>query len=125
LAAPLLSDLSIVFVKLDSYEMTPQFLKLSKPCGCAVSTMDLSEARGLVLFRVVREGIGVTRRLGARRHRVDYRQLAYSPSNPSVSEPTDHHQKITEMAGALHSRRSSGSRFQFFCVEVFSLLPKR
>src|ERR1700693_3834448 len=43
-----------------------QFLKLSKPCGCTVSTMGLSEARGLVLFRVIRGGIGVTQRLGAK-----------------------------------------------------------
>ncbi len=62
-----------------------RFLKLSKPGGCTVSTMGLSEARGLVLFRVIRGGIGVTRRLGACRHRVDYRPLSYSPSNPSVS----------------------------------------
>ena len=27
--------------------------------------MDLSEARGLVLFRVIREGIGITQRLSA------------------------------------------------------------
>jgi hypothetical protein len=27
--------------------------------------MDLSEARGLVLFRVIRGGIGITQRLGA------------------------------------------------------------
>src|SRR5579862_1659464 len=30
--------------------------------------MDLSEARGLVLFRVVREGIGITQRLSAQWH---------------------------------------------------------
>ena len=60
-----------------------QFLKRGKRCGCTVSTMVLSEARGLVLFRVVRGGIGFTQRLGAR-HRA-YRRLAYSPSNPSVS----------------------------------------
>jgi len=30
-----------------------------------VATMDLSEARGLVLFRVVRRGIGISRRLSA------------------------------------------------------------
>jgi len=42
-----------------------RFQKLSKPCGCTVSTMGLSEARGLVLFRVIRGGIGVTQRLGA------------------------------------------------------------
>ena len=68
-----------------SSEDADRFLELSKPCGCRLSTMGLSEARGLVLFRVIRGGIGVTRRLGARRHRVDYRPLAYSPSNPSVS----------------------------------------
>ena len=33
--------------------------------GCTVSTMDLSEARGLVLFRVIRGGIGLTQRLSA------------------------------------------------------------
>src|SRR6478736_6451932 len=43
-----------------------RFLKLGKRCGCTVSTMVLSEARGLVLFRVVRGGIGFTQRLGAR-----------------------------------------------------------
>src|SRR5689334_12410058 len=40
-------------------------LKRSKRFGCTVSTMVLSEARGLVLFRVVRGGIGFTQRLGA------------------------------------------------------------
>src|SRR5438552_11534420 len=45
-----------------------RFLKLGKRCGCTVSTMVLSEARGLVLFRVVRGGIGFTQRLGARHH---------------------------------------------------------
>src|SRR5436190_791481 len=40
-------------------------------------------------------------------------------------EPTDHHQQRSpEMEGALHPRRSSGLRFQFFCVEVLSLLPR-
>src|SRR5207245_1461144 len=39
--------------------------KQIKPCGCTVATMDLSEARGLVLFRVVRRGIGISRRLSA------------------------------------------------------------
>jgi hypothetical protein len=47
--------------------------------------MDLSEARGLVLFRVVREGIGITRRLSAQWALPAYRPLGYSLSNPSVS----------------------------------------
>src|SRR5207253_9557996 len=42
---------SCIFISSDDAD---QSLKLSKPCGCTVSTMDLSEARGLVLFRVVR-----------------------------------------------------------------------
>ena len=41
-----------------------RFSETGKRCGCTVSTMDLSEARGLVLFRVVRRGIGFTQRLG-------------------------------------------------------------
>src|ERR1700687_4698376 len=40
-----------------------RFLKLGKRCGCSVSTMVLSEARGLVLFRVVRGGVGFHKRL--------------------------------------------------------------
>src|ERR1022692_2029305 len=89
-----------------------QFRNGIKPCGCTVSTMGLSEARGLVLFRVIRGGIGVTQRLGARRHRVVYRPFSYSPSNPSVSR-TDWPppEKITGDGRALHPRRSSGLRF--------------
>ena len=48
---------------------TPISFETIKPCGCTVSTMDLSEARGLGLFRVIRGGIGITQRLGAR-HRL-------------------------------------------------------
>ena len=56
-----------------------------KPCGCMVATMDLSEARGLVLFRVVRRGIGISRRLSVTDTLSAYRRLGCSPSNPSVS----------------------------------------
>ena len=39
-------------------------------------------------------------------------------------EPTGHHQRENRGDGrALHRRRSSGLRFQFLNVEVFSLLP--
>src|SRR6202162_4816545 len=50
-----------------------------------VATMDLSEARGLVLFRVVRRGIGISRRLSVTDTLCAYRRLGCSPSNPSVS----------------------------------------
>jgi hypothetical protein len=42
-----------------------RFLKLASACGCTASTMVLSATRGLELFRVVREGIGLTQRLCA------------------------------------------------------------
>ena len=42
-----------------------RFAKLGKRSGCTVSTMVLSEAHGLRLFRVIREGIGLSQRLGA------------------------------------------------------------
>jgi hypothetical protein len=38
--------------------------------------MGLSEARGLVLFRAIRGGIGLHGDWVPRRHRVDYRRLA-------------------------------------------------
>ena len=42
-----------------------RFAKLSKRSGCSMSAMVLCEARGLLLFRVVRGGIGLSQRLGA------------------------------------------------------------
>jgi hypothetical protein len=45
-----------------------------------VSTRDLSEARGLVLFRVIRGGIEISQRLATQG--TVYRRLSYSPSNP-------------------------------------------
>jgi hypothetical protein len=62
------------------------FLKPGKRGGCSVSTMVLSEARGLVLFRVIRGGIGFTQRLGVDWAPCAYRVSSYSPSNPSVSK---------------------------------------
>src|SRR2546425_415391 len=46
--------------------------------SCTVATMDLSEARGLVLFRVVRRGIGISRRLSrSEEHTSELQSLAY------------------------------------------------
>jgi hypothetical protein len=88
--------------------------------------MDLSEARGLVLFRVVRGGIGISRRLGAI-GTVPSTGHCHTHPRTRASQRTDWPppEKITGDGRALHPRRSSGLRFQFFCVEVFSLLPKR
>src|SRR5271169_150461 len=88
--------------------------------------MVLSEARGLVLFRVIRGGIGLTQRLGATGTVSSTGVRDTHPRTRASQEPIGHHQRRSpEMEGALHPRRSSGLRFQFFCVEVFSLLPKR
>src|SRR6266571_4799094 len=73
-----------------------QFLKPAKPCGCTVSTMDLSEAHGLVLFRVVREGIGITQRLSATGTGAPTGVRDAHPRTRASQEPTGHHQtKIT------------------------------
>src|SRR5216683_3546474 len=59
-------------------------------------------------------------------HLCAYRPLGCSPSNPSVSR-TNQPPPEKESGGdgrALHRRRSSGLRFQFLSVEVFSLLPQ-
>src|ERR1700731_5123724 len=48
-----------------SSDNADRFLKLASTRGCTVSTMVLSATRGLVLFRVIREGIGLTQRLSA------------------------------------------------------------
>src|SRR5713101_1489332 len=73
---------------------TPKrFLKRSKPCGCMVSTMDLSEARGLVLFRVVREGIGISQRLSATGTCAPTGDWDARPRTRAPQEPTGHHQQ--------------------------------
>jgi len=53
---------SCMFISSDNAD---RFLKLASTRGCTVSTMVLSATRGLVLFRVIREGIGLTQRLSA------------------------------------------------------------
>src|ERR1700680_5076358 len=53
---------SCMFISSDNAD---RFLKLASARGCTVSTMVLSATRGLVLFRVIREGIGLTQRLSA------------------------------------------------------------
>jgi hypothetical protein len=58
-----------------------------------LATMDLSEARGLVLFRVVREGIGISQRLSAialiRLQAIG--MLTLEPER--LKNRTDHHQR--------------------------------
>jgi hypothetical protein len=56
---------SISVASLLSSDDADRFLTLASTRGCTVSTMVLSATRGLVLFRVIREGIGLTQRLSA------------------------------------------------------------
>ena len=51
-----------------------RFLKLASAVVAWLATMDLSEARGLVLFRVIREGIGINTEAQCHRHCVAYRR---------------------------------------------------
>src|SRR5437867_8011984 len=94
---------SCIFISSDN---ATQFLKPAKPCGCTVSIMDLSEAHGLVLFRVVREGIGITQRLSATGTGAPTGVWDAHPRTRASQEPTGHHrQRSPEMERALHPRR--------------------
>src|SRR3984957_2947639 len=59
-------SLSAVFIA--SLRPSPSVLRPTSKTGCQVPTMVLSEARGLWLFRVIREGLESAERLGAPRH---------------------------------------------------------
>src|SRR5260370_25823302 len=106
-----------------SSDNADRFLKLASTRGCTVSTMVLSATRGLVLFRVIREGIGLTQRLSAtgtvRLQAI--RMLTLEPERLQNQLATTR-KRSPEMEGSS-PRRSSGLRFQFVSVEVFSLLP--
>ena len=86
--------------------------------------MDLSEAPCLVLFRVVREGIGISQRLSAS-GTLGLQAIGMLTLEPErlKNQLTTTRKRSPEMEGALHRRRSSGLRLQFRNVEVFSLLP--
>src|SRR3984957_9303797 len=57
-------SLSAVFIAL--LRRSPSVLRPTSKTGCQMATMVLSEARGLSLFRVIREGLESAERLGAR-----------------------------------------------------------
>jgi hypothetical protein len=107
-----------------SSDNADRFLKLASTRGCTVSTMVLSATRGLVLFRVIREGIGLTQRLSATDtvRLQAFGMLTLEPERLKNQLATTR-KRSPEMERALHPRRSSGLRFQFVSVEVFSLLP--
>src|SRR5258707_12566926 len=55
--------------------------------------MDLSEARGLKLFRAIRGGIGISRRLSATGTCAPTGHRDAHPRTRASQEPTDHHQQ--------------------------------
>src|SRR5437870_11332504 len=93
-------------------------LKLASPGGCTVSTMDLSEAPGLVLFRVVREGIGISQRLSAS-GTLGLQAIGMLTLEPErlKNQRTTTRRRSPEMEGDLHRRSSSGLRLQIRNVE--------
>src|SRR6478672_8683018 len=66
--------------------------------------MGLSEARGLVLFRVIRGGIGVTQRLDATGIVSSTGVSHTHPRTRASPEPTGHHQKKSPEMEGLFTR---------------------
>src|SRR5215469_5700540 len=89
--------------------------------------MDLSEARGLELFRVVRESIGITQRLSAQWGTVRLQAIGILTLEPErlKNRSTTTGERLTGDGQGSYPRRSSGLRLQFVGVEVFSFLPQR
>ncbi len=91
-----------------------------KPCGCTVSTMGLSEARGLVLFRVIRGGIGVTQRLGATGTVSSTGHWHTHPRTRASQEPTGHHQRRSPEMEGLFTRDAQAACDFSFSASKFS-----
>src|SRR6266699_6832345 len=88
--------------------------------------MILCETRGLQLFWVIRGGIGLTRRLGAKLQHTERLMSAYTLPRTRASQepiwPPPRHENLGDHLGSV--RCSSCLRFQLFCVETFYSLPK-
>src|ERR1039458_2919761 len=82
--------------------------------------MGLSEARGLVLFRVIRGGIGVTRRLGAHRHWSSTVHSHTHPRTRASQEPTGHHQRRSPEMEGLFTRDAQAACDFSFSASKFS-----
>src|SRR5437667_703379 len=85
-----------------------------KPGGCTVSTMDLSEAPGLVLFRVVREGIGISQRLSASGTCAPTGDWDAHPRTRASQEPlTTTRKRSPEMEGLFTGDAQAACDFSF------------
>src|SRR6266581_4788713 len=109
---------SCIFISSDDADRFP---KLASTRGCTVSTMVLSATRGLVLFRVIREGIGFTQRLSATGTCAPTGDKDAHPRTRASQEPTGHHQKRSpEMEG---SSRETLKRLAISVCQRRSFLP--
>src|SRR6516165_756412 len=87
--------------------------------------MVLSETRGLWLSSIVRGGIGLRRRLSARRHEKPNNVTGYfTLETERLKNPTATARNGSPgMERTLSQRRSSCLLFQMFGVETYLLLP--
>ena len=102
-----------------------EFERAASELVACEATMVLSEARGLWLFLVIREGIGckwVTRCRGTQGRTV----LTDTPLEPSISRtrPTTTGEN-PRVESLLHRRRSSCLPMQVLWIETYSFLPHR
>lgn len=99
---------------------TPSDPETHKRYGCSVATMVLSETRGLVLFRVIRGGIGVTRRLDATGIVSSTGHCHTHPRTQASQEPTGHHQKRSPEMEGLFTRDAQAACDFSFLASKFS-----
>ena len=85
--------------------------------------MDLSEARGLVLSWVVREGIGITRRLSAKALCMPTGYWDAHPRTRASQEPTDHHQQERISGDGRGSSPETLKRLAILVSQGRSFLP--
>src|SRR5579863_539485 len=114
---------SLLAVFIAPLRRSPSVLRPTSKTGCQVPTMVLSEARGLSLFRVIREGLESAVRLGARgTQRLTYQwRLALEPER--LRSRTNHRPVEFQGMGRTAERHSSCLWFQMLGVERNSFLP--
>ena len=104
---------------------TPVGSETSKRGGCRWQPIDLSEARGLVLCWVIRGGMRDFTEASASGTDMPTGVKDTHPRTRASPEPIrPPPEKHAGDEQALPGRRSGSLRFQFFGVEVFSLLPQ-
>jgi hypothetical protein len=99
---------------------TPISFETYQAVRCTVSTMGLSEARGLVLFRVIRGGIGVTQRLGAIGTVSSTGDCHTHPRTRASQEPIGHHQRRSPEMEGLFTRDAQAACDFSFSASKFS-----